>query len=238
MDRDQPEPQVDSKVHPSLYPGAQQKPGAVHQPQDPPAMEEVEKPAPGNQQQPGAKQHLNRPQQQPDGTPEAPERPHPTLSLPSDAEQQPGLMQQLDVVDLKEPKASLMKDSSTEDFMKDFTKDSTKNFPTKEPEAGPQKGPNASRRPSHHKGLFHEGLLTKDMTKDSTKNFSTQNVSMKVSSTKEPEAGLSTGPDTSTAHPTEDLPAMMDHPQVCLCHEPRPQAFPRSQTSTQTDGQN
>ena len=48
-------------------------------------------------------------------------------------------MQQIDVVDLKEPGASLTRDSSKKDFMKDFTKDS-----------------NASRRPSHPEGHLHQ----------------------------------------------------------------------------------
>ena len=50
MEGDQPEPQVDSNDHPSLYPGAQQQPGTMQQPP------EVPQQALGNQQQPDIEQ--------------------------------------------------------------------------------------------------------------------------------------------------------------------------------------
>ena len=71
-------------------------------------MEKVEQPVPGVQQQPGTKQHPKSPQQQA----EAPKRPHPTLSLP------PNAQQQFDVANLKEPGSGPSKDFSTKNSQK------------------------------------------------------------------------------------------------------------------------
>ena len=97
-------------------------------------MEEVKKPAPGDQQQPGSGQHPKGPQQQ------------------------PGLLQRFDAVDPKKPGANLTTDSSKKDSVKDSTKDvSVKDFYTKEPEAGPQQ-PQAQKQPCTHQARQQPGI--------------------------------------------------------------------------------